>query len=70
MSISAADQLLAGTRTQVGTFEGVPYVQYDGISQGETSTGAFRVPYRITAPAPAPADRTLTQLGFCETQQG
>jgi hypothetical protein len=53
MSISAADQLLAATRTQAGTFEGVPYVQYDGIFQGETSTGAFRVPYRITAPAPA-----------------
>jgi hypothetical protein len=44
MSISAADQLLAATRTQAGTFEGVPYVRYDGIFQGETSTGAFRVP--------------------------
>jgi len=42
MSISAADQLLAATRTtQAGTFEDVRYVQYDGIFQGETSTGAF-----------------------------
>ena len=41
MSISAADQLLGATRTQAGTFEDVPYVQYDGIFQGETSTGAF-----------------------------
>lgn len=35
---------------EAGVFAGVPYVQYDGIFEGETSTGAFRVPYRITAP--------------------
>jgi len=33
VSISAANQLLAATRTQAGTFEGMPYVQYDGISK-------------------------------------
>jgi hypothetical protein len=45
------DQLIAPTATPAGTFGGVPYVRYDGIFEGETSTGAFRVPYRITAPA-------------------
>ncbi|WP_328989293.1 alpha/beta hydrolase domain-containing protein [Kribbella sp. NBC_01245] len=44
------DRLLSPTVKQVGTFAGVPYVQYDGIFEGDTSTGAFRVPYRITAP--------------------
>ena len=37
--------------TPVGTFGGIAYVQYDGIFEGQTSTGAYRVPYRITAPA-------------------
>jgi Alpha/beta hydrolase domain len=50
---ATADQLLAPTATPAGTFAGVSYVQYDGIFEGETSTGAFRVPYRITAPADA-----------------
>jgi hypothetical protein len=45
------DRLLAPSATQIGTFAGVPYVQYDGIFEGQTSTGAFRVPYRITAAA-------------------
>ena len=45
------DQLLSPTATPIGTFAGVPYVQYDGIFEGTTTTGAFRVPYRITAPA-------------------
>ena len=44
----------------VGTFGGIDYVQYDGVFEGETSTGAFRVPYRITAPAnAAESNRTL-----------
>jgi hypothetical protein len=34
----------------VGSFDGVDYVQYDGVFAGHTSTGAFRVPYRITVP--------------------
>lgn len=37
--------------TQVGTFGGIAYVQYNGLFSGHTSTGAYRVPYRITAPA-------------------
>ena len=37
--------------TPVGTFGGIAYVQYDGMFAGQTSTGAYRVPYRITAPA-------------------
>ena len=50
-SAAAADHLLAPTATPAGTFAGVSYMQYDGIFEGETATGAFRVPYRITAPA-------------------
>ena len=45
------DRLLPPTVKQIGTFAGVPYVQYDGIFEGQTTTGAFRVPYRITASA-------------------
>jgi hypothetical protein len=37
--------------TPAGTFGGIEYTQYDGVFQGQTSTGAYRVPYRITAPA-------------------
>jgi hypothetical protein len=59
-SAAAEDQLLGPTATPAGTFGGVPYIRYDGIFQGETSTGAFRVPYRITAPAdPALGNRTV-----------
>ena len=54
------DRLLAPTATQIGVFAGVPYVQYDGIFEGMTSTGAFRVPYRITAPSdPDLGNRTV-----------
>ncbi len=52
-SSAAADGVL-GQRlaTQgIGTFGGIAYVQYDGIFEGQTSTGAYRVPYRISAPA-------------------
>src|SRR5215471_1184126 len=46
--------------TPVGTFGGIAYLQYDGIFEGETSTGAYRVPYRITAPAhPSRGNRTV-----------
>ncbi len=38
-------------RSPLGTFGGVQYVQYDGLFVGRTSTGNFRVPYRISAPA-------------------
>jgi Alpha/beta hydrolase domain len=48
----AADGRLGQPRaTQAGTFDGIAYVQYDGIFEGQTSTGEYRVPYRITAPA-------------------
>jgi hypothetical protein len=51
-SLAAADGALGqpATRTSVGTFGGIAYVQYDGIFEGQTSTGAYRVPYRISAP--------------------
>src|SRR5262245_61783900 len=46
--------------TPVGTFAGIAYVQYDGTFEGQTSTGAYRVPYRITAPAdPVSGTRTV-----------
>jgi hypothetical protein len=46
--------------TQLGTFGKIAYVQYDGIFEGQTSTGTYRVPYRITAPAdPKRANRTV-----------
>jgi len=36
--------------TSAGTWGGIRYVEYDGIFAGTTSTGGYRVPYRITAP--------------------
>jgi hypothetical protein len=48
---AATDDIEAPTTaTPAGSFDGVDYVQYDGVFAGHTSTGAFRVPYRITAP--------------------
>jgi hypothetical protein len=61
-SLAAADGALGQptTRTSVGTFGGIAYVQYDGIFEGQTSTGAYRVPYRISAPEiPSLANRTV-----------
>ncbi|GAA2403543.1 hypothetical protein GCM10010404_72030 [Nonomuraea africana] len=43
------DRLLPPRVTPIGTFEGVRYVRYSGVFEGQTSTGAFRVPYQITA---------------------
>jgi hypothetical protein len=40
-------------RSSLGTFGGVTYVQYDGLFVGKTSTGNYRVPYRISAPTNA-----------------
>jgi hypothetical protein len=46
--------------TEVGTYGGIAYVQYDGVFQGHTSTGVYRVPYRITAPKdPSLANRSV-----------
>src|SRR3989304_3701856 len=57
---TAQDQLLTPIETLIGPFGGIAYVQYDGIFEGQTSTGAFRVPYRITAPAdPSLGNRTV-----------
>lgn len=33
-----------------GTFDGVPFLRHTGFLEGETSLGAFRVPYEIVAP--------------------
>ena len=33
-----------------GTFNGVAFVRYSGLFEGETSLGEFRVPYEIVAP--------------------
>ena len=46
-------------RSSLGTFGGVKYVQYDGLFVGKTSTGNYRVPYRISTPAnPRRANRS------------
>lgn len=48
---AAADDIEAAAARPAGSFDGVEFVQYDGVFVGATSSGAFRVPYRITAPA-------------------
>jgi len=46
--------------TPAGTFGGIAYSRYDGLFEGSTSTGAYRVPYRITVPAdPRRSNRTV-----------
>jgi hypothetical protein len=53
-AIHAAGRLGVPTSTTpLGAFgnEGIQYNQYDGIFEGQTSTGSDRVPCRITAPA-------------------
>ncbi|WP_409470303.1 alpha/beta hydrolase domain-containing protein [Streptomyces sp. HC307] len=47
----AEDRLSDPVVTPLGSYGGIRYVQYDGVFEGETSTGRFRVPYRISAPA-------------------
>jgi alpha/beta hydrolase family protein len=56
-----AEGLIGQPRTTpVGTFGGIAYVQHDGLFEGQTSTGAYRVPYRITAPLePVRGNRTV-----------
>jgi hypothetical protein len=65
--------------TPAGTFGGIVYIQYDGLFEGQTSTGAYRVPYRITAPAePVRGNRTviiepphpLAGMGMLERELG
>lgn len=56
----AAGQLGPPSATAIGAFGGIPYVEYNGLFEGQTSTGAYRVPYRITAPAkPSHGNRTV-----------
>ena len=58
--VAAEGELRTPIATQIETFGGIAYLQYDGIFEGETSTGAYRVPYRITAPAhPSRGNRTV-----------
>ena len=46
--------------TPAGMYGGIAYVEYNGIFSGRTSTGTYRVPYRITAPAnPSRGNRTV-----------
>ena len=53
-AVTASDDIAAPTTARpAGSFGGVDYAQYDGVFAGHTSTGAFRVPYRITAPVDA-----------------
>jgi hypothetical protein len=54
-SANQPDDVGGAAATPAGTYGGIDYVQYAGVFEGETSTGAFRVPYQITAPAD-PAD--------------
>jgi hypothetical protein len=61
-STASADGTLERPRktSSLGTFGGVSYTQYDGFFAGETSTGGYRVPFRISAPAnPALGNRTV-----------
>ncbi len=49
-AVTASDDIAAPTTARpAGSFGGADYAQYDGVFAGHTSTGAFRVPYRITA---------------------
>jgi len=75
----ATDDIETPVAIPAGSFDGVDFVQYDGVFAGRTSTGAFRVPYRITAPAdPAHANGAVvveaphfaTGLGGLEFQMG
>jgi hypothetical protein len=59
----ASGTLASPTRfTPAGTYNGVAYVQYDGIFQGATSTGSYRVPYRLFAAPAAPGTTKRTVL--------
>ena len=44
-------QLSESKTTSLGTFEGVQYLQYEGLFSGKTSTGKYSVPFWISAPA-------------------
>jgi hypothetical protein len=44
-SALAKDNILQPRATSAGTFGGIRYVEYDGVIRGQTSSGAYRVPY-------------------------
>lgn len=50
---AAEDRLIPRNVTWAGWHGGTPYLRHDGLFVGRTSTGAFRVPYQITAPVDA-----------------
>ena len=55
-----AGMLVEATSTDYGTFRGVEYLRHTGRFVGETSKGAFRVPFEIVAPAnPRRGNRTV-----------
>jgi hypothetical protein len=43
--------LTAGASEPFGSFGGLPFVRHTGLFEGETSLGAFRVPYELVSPA-------------------
>lgn len=47
---SAEVSFVESTSGPFGTFNGVTYIRHTGMLEGETSLGAFRVPYEIIAP--------------------
>jgi hypothetical protein len=51
---------LPRTVASLGTYGGVAYAEYSGFFSGRTSTGDYRVPYRIHAPAdPSLSNQTI-----------
>ena len=46
----AEGRFVSSNASSMGSFGGIHYVQYDGVFEGVTSTGAYRVPFRISAP--------------------
>ena len=48
--VAAAGVLRPPVETPAGAFGGIAYVEYNGIFEGQTSTGAYHVPYQIIAP--------------------
>jgi len=39
------------TQSDLGSFDGIPYRSYSGFFVGRTSTGNYRVPYKVAGPA-------------------
>ena len=78
-AVALADDIEPPTSTVVVDAGGASHVQHDGVFTGTTSTGAFRVPYRITTPlhlaeangaVVVEAPHFATGLGTLEFQMG